>query len=56
MPIYIDQMGRSVRIAERPQRIISLVPSQTEWLADLDLEQEVIALTKFCIHPKAWWR
>ncbi|AFC26621.1 ABC transporter substrate-binding protein [Saprospira grandis] len=56
MPIYIDQMGRSVRIAERPQRIISLVPSQTEWLADLGLEQEVIALTKFCIHPKAWWR
>ena len=56
MPIYIDQMGRSVAIAERPQRIISLVPSQTEWLADLGLEQEVIALTKFCIHPHSWWR
>lgn len=56
MPIYIDQMGRSVTIAERPQRIISLVPSQTEWLADLGLAEEVIGLTKFCIHPDHWWR
>ncbi len=34
-----------------PKRIISLVPSQTELLFDLGLDQEVVGLTKFCIHP-----
>lgn len=36
-------------------RIISLVPSQTELLFDLGLESEVVGITKFCIHPKAWF-
>jgi ABC-type Fe3+-hydroxamate transport system substrate-binding protein len=35
-------------------RIISLVPSQTELLADLGLEDRVIGITKFCIHPDHW--
>jgi ABC-type Fe3+-hydroxamate transport system substrate-binding protein len=35
-------------------RIISLVPSQTEVLYDLGLEEEVKAITKFCIHPIDW--
>jgi ABC-type Fe3+-hydroxamate transport system substrate-binding protein len=35
-----------------PQRIISLVPSQTELLFDLGLYEEVVGITKFCIHPK----
>ena len=33
------------------QKIISLVPSQTELLFDLGLENEVAGLTKFCVHP-----
>ena len=37
-------------------RIISLVPSQTELLAYLDLEKGVIGITKFCIHPEEWFR
>jgi ABC-type Fe3+-hydroxamate transport system substrate-binding protein len=37
-------------------RIISLVPSQTELLFDLGLNQEVIGITKFCIHPEEWFR
>jgi len=37
-----------------PQRIISLVPSQTELLADLGLENQTIAITKFCVHPATW--
>lgn len=37
-----------------PSRIISLVPSQTELLADLGLDQEVVGITKFCIHPTHW--
>jgi ABC-type Fe3+-hydroxamate transport system substrate-binding protein len=35
-----------------PKRIISFVPSQTELLFDLGLENEVLGITKFCIHPK----
>ena len=34
-----------------PERIISLVPSQTELLFDLDLKERIVGLTKFCIHP-----
>jgi ABC-type Fe3+-hydroxamate transport system substrate-binding protein len=39
-----------------PERIISLVPSQTELLHALGLEKEVIAITKFCVHPDKWYR
>ena len=33
------------------KRIISLVPSQTELLFDLGAGEQVIGVTKFCIHP-----
>jgi ABC-type Fe3+-hydroxamate transport system substrate-binding protein len=39
-----------------PKRIISLVPSQTELLYELSLDEEVIGITKFCIHPNEWFR
>ena len=38
------------------KRIISLVPSQTELLHYLGLENETIGITKFCIHPTEWFR
>ncbi len=38
------------------QKIISLVPSQTELLYDLGLNEEVIGITKFCVHPEKWFR
>lgn len=38
------------------KRIISLVPSITELLSDLALEKEVIAITKFCVHPADWFK
>jgi ABC-type Fe3+-hydroxamate transport system substrate-binding protein len=53
---YIDQMGRKLQLSSPPQRIISLVPSQTELLFDLGLEEEVVGITKFCVHPEAWFR
>ena len=37
-------------------RIVSLVPSLTEYLWSLGLEHEVVGITKFCIHPKEWWQ
>ena len=49
-------MGNVVQCAERPQRIISLVPSQTELLYDLELENQVVGITKFCIAPDKWFR
>ncbi|MCS7035288.1 MAG: helical backbone metal receptor [Saprospiraceae bacterium] len=39
-----------------PQRIVSLVPSQTELLWSLGLEQEVVGITKFCVRPETWFR
>ena len=48
----IDQMGLSVEIPDSPQRIVSLVPSQTELLYDLGLQERVVGVTKFCIHPQ----
>jgi ABC-type Fe3+-hydroxamate transport system substrate-binding protein len=56
MPVFVDQLGRKLSIASKPKRIISLVPSQTELLYDLGLHNEVIGITKFCIHPERWFR
>ncbi len=57
MNVFTDQVGREVVLPNfPPKRIISLVPSQTELLFDLGLEQEIVGITKFCIHPEAWFR
>jgi ABC-type Fe3+-hydroxamate transport system substrate-binding protein len=49
-----DQLGRKVNLNLPAKRIVSLVPSQTELLFDLGLNEEVIGITKFCIHPEHW--
>ena len=46
-----DQLNRTVNFSNTPQRIISLVPSQTELLCDLGLEDSIVGITKFCVHP-----
>ncbi len=51
-----DQLGNYFEFDQRPQRIISLVPSQTELLYYWGLEERVVGITKFCIHPKEWYR
>lgn len=51
---FNDQLGKQVFVSFPPKRIISLVPSQTELLASLGLEEEVIGITKFCVHPEHW--
>lgn len=53
---FKDQMGRSVTINYPPLKIISLVPSQTELLFDLGLDEEVVGITKFCVHPDNWFK
>lgn len=47
-----DQLNRTVIISQIPERIVSLVPSQTELLADLGLADRIVGVTNFCIHPK----
>ena len=47
MFIYTDQLGRTIQLSAVPSRIISLVPSQTELLFALGLNEQVIGITKF---------
>ncbi|MCB0818862.1 MAG: cobalamin-binding protein, partial [Flavobacteriales bacterium] len=51
-----DQLHRTITLPERPERIISLVPSQTELLYDLGLGERVVGITKFCVRPEEWFR
>lgn len=46
-----DQLNRSIKLKETPKRIVSLVPSQTELLFDLGLEESIVGITRFCVHP-----
>jgi ABC-type Fe3+-hydroxamate transport system substrate-binding protein len=56
MAAFTDQLNRTINLTDTPKKIISLVPSQTELLYDLGLHNEVIGITKFCIHPTEWFR
>jgi ABC-type Fe3+-hydroxamate transport system substrate-binding protein len=51
MKIIKDQIGREIVLKNVPKKIVSLVPSQTELLCDLALENEIVGITKFCVHP-----
>lgn len=50
--LFTDQLNSQIELTAFPKRIISLVPSQSELLWDLGLREELIGITKFCIHPK----
>ncbi len=49
---FTDQLNRTIYLPNPPKRIISLVPSQTELLVDLGLEDRIVGVTKFCVHPR----
>lgn len=51
MKTYHDQLSRTITLSDAPKRIVSLVPSQTELLYDLGLEDSIVGITKFCVHP-----
>lgn len=51
---FTDHLQNKIELKNFPQRIISLVPSQTELLYDLGLNNEVVGITRFCIHPEKW--
>lgn len=48
---FTDQIGHTIHLPDPPRRIISLVPSQTELLFDLGLNETVVGITQYCIHP-----
>jgi ABC-type Fe3+-hydroxamate transport system substrate-binding protein len=52
MRTIYDQLNRKIELKGIPQRIVSLVPSQTELLVDLELREKIVGITKFCVHPK----
>jgi ABC-type Fe3+-hydroxamate transport system substrate-binding protein len=54
--ITTDQLNRTIEFNFPPKRIISLVPSQSELLWDIGLQQELVGITKFCVHPKEMFR
>ena len=47
-----DQLNRRFEVPRYPKRIISLVPSQTEYLIETGIGERLVARTHFCIHPK----
>jgi ABC-type Fe3+-hydroxamate transport system substrate-binding protein len=47
----VDALGREVTLPRFPQRIVSLVPSLTEWLFALGLDERVVGVTDFCVRP-----
>lgn len=54
--LYQDQIGNKVNLNQTPKRIISLVPSQSEFLWDIGLGQNLIGITKFCVHPQIMYK
>ncbi|NBN98746.1 MAG: cobalamin-binding protein [Flavobacteriia bacterium] len=56
MPKFTDQLGSVISIPRNPKRIISLVPSITEFLYALGMEERVVGITKFCIYPEIWFQ
>lgn len=54
--IIKDELKHSLNLISIPKRIVSLVPSQTELLFSLGLDEEVVGITKFCVRPHGWFR
>ena len=46
-----DDRGFPLAWETPPQRIVSLVPSLTETLVDLGAEEQIVGVTRFCLHP-----
>ncbi len=51
--ILVDHLARRIKVEGLPKKVVSLVPSQTELLVDLGLQDTLVGVTKFCIHPRA---
>ena len=53
---FKDQIGAVIKLDKKPVRIVSIVPSQSEFLWDIGLRDQLVGITKFCIHPDEMYR
>lgn len=53
---FTDQLGNTIYLQQPPQRIVSLVPSQSEYIWYLGLQNQLAGITKFCVHPEQMFR
>lgn len=51
--MVVDALGRRLELQSPPRRIISLVPSLTEWLFSVGLGDRVVGVTDYCLEPAA---
>lgn len=49
----VDPLGRTLHLAGTPRRIVSLVPSLTEYLFVIGAGERLVGVTEFCIEPTA---
>ena len=47
----VDQVGRNITVPDHPQRIISLAPSITEVVYDLEAEERLVGVTQYSDYP-----
>lgn len=52
--MVIDQLGNTFPV-KKYSRVVCLVPSLTELLYELELNERVVGITKFCVHPTKWF-
>jgi len=48
-----DDLGQRLILDSPPRRVVSLVPSWTETLFALGLDNEIVGVTRFCVEPAA---
>lgn len=47
-----DALGQQFDCSAPPQRVVSLVPSITETLYDIGVWENVVGVTRYCVHPE----
>ncbi len=48
-----DATGRELELGHAPRRIVSLIPSVTETLFALGLDEAIVGVTVYCVEPRA---
>lgn len=52
MKTVSDHLGREVSFTFPPKKIVSLCPAITETMYRMELQDEIVGRTRFCIHPQ----